>query len=306
MKESCCQFGPQRQLAGIITEPSERAARLGFVLVSAGITPKHGPFRLYAELARRLAEEDIATLRFDLGGIGDSAQSSVQAPLKQRTELEIRAAVDYLAEQRGLDAVALGGLCSGAEDAFRGAAVDDRVRAVVLIDPFAYRTPGWAWRHALYRLGRRTLRALGLYSPPIASKPPSDEQRAKLVAYKYMDRAESTRILEALLRRRVSAHFVYTGGMRDLFNHERQLHAMFGGLELGSSVTLDYFPHLDHTQLLADDRHALTEAIARRLSETVRIEARTRANRETAPPQGPSSAFRSASAGSVRGSRSGP
>jgi len=279
MKESCCQFGPERQLAGIITEPSARAARFGFVLVSAGITPKHGPFRLYAELARRLAEEGIATLRFDLGGIGDSAQSTVQAPLKQRTELEIRAAVDYLSEQRGLDAVALGGLCSGAEDAFRGAAVDRRVRAVVLIDPFAYRTPGWAWRHALYRLRRRTLRALGLYAPPIATKPPRENERAKLVAYKYMDRAESTRILSDFLERRGRAHFVYTGGMRDLFNHERQLCTMFRGLELGSSVTLDYFPHLDHTQLLAEDRRALTEAIARRLSATVRIEEGCRAKR---------------------------
>jgi hypothetical protein len=280
MKESCCQFGPERQLAGIITEPSGRAARFGFVLVSAGITPKHGPFRLYAELARRLAEEGITTLRFDLGGIGDSAPSSLQAPLKQRTELELRAAVDYLAEQRGLDALALGGLCSGAEDAFRGAAVDGRVRAVVLIDPFAYRTPGWAWRHALYRLRRRTLRALGLYAPAIATQPPAElaaDKRTKLVAYKYMAQAESTRILSGLLRRRGRAHFVYTGGMRDLFNHEHQLRAMFGDLELGSSVTLDYFPHLDHTQLLAEDRRALTEAIARRLSETAGIEERARA-----------------------------
>lgn len=280
MKESCCQFGPERRLAGIITEPSAGAARLGFVLISAGITPKHGPFRLYAELARRLADEGITTLRFDLGGIGDSAQGSVHAPLRQRTELEIRAAVDYLAEQRGLAAIALGGLCSGAEDAFRGASMDSRVRAVVLIDPFAYRTPGWAWRHALYRLRRRTLRALGLYAPAAMSKPSTEgagEKRPKLVAYKYMDRDESTRILAGLLQRRVSTHFVYTGGMRDLFNHERQLRAMFFALELGSSVTLDYFPELDHTQLLAEDRRALTESIARRLAETARMEARTRA-----------------------------
>jgi len=223
---------------------------------------------LYAQLARRLADDGIVTLRFDLGGIGDSRQEYEQRPLKERTELEVRAAVDYLTELFCLDGIVLGGLCSGAEDAVRGAWSDSRVSGVVLIDPFAYRTAGWAWRHALHRAARRVLRALGYYAPPVvrkASGGPGQGKHPRLVTYKYMERSESTLILSGLVARNVRIHFLYTAGMRDFFNHERQLHAMFG--DLGNLATVDYFPGIDHTQALEEDRRALVECIARRLRE---------------------------------------
>lgn len=151
MKESSCQFGEYRQLAGILTAPDEPAPRAALVLVSAGLSPKFGPFRLYAELARRLSREGFLTLRLDLGGIGDSRQDYASYPLEKRTRLEIEAALDYLSVRYELNGIVLGGLCSGAEDAFRSAELDTRVTGVVMIDPFAYRTSGWLWRHVLYR-----------------------------------------------------------------------------------------------------------------------------------------------------------
>ncbi len=63
--ESCCQFGLRGGLSGIITEPDGPARRVGLVLVSAGLSPKRGPFRLYAEVARRVARDGVRTLRFD-------------------------------------------------------------------------------------------------------------------------------------------------------------------------------------------------------------------------------------------------
>jgi hypothetical protein len=285
MKESCCQFGPERRLAGIITEPGGRAPRLGFVLVSAGLLPKSGPYRLYAQLARRLADDGIVSLRFDLGGIGDSGQEHAGRPLKARTELEVRAALDYLSERHDLDGIVLGGLCSGAEDSFRSAASDSRVTGVVLIDPFAYRAPGWAWRHVVHRLGRRALRVLGLYEPLVkAEMSPSraDGDRSGVVSYKYMERPEATHILRTLLKRNAQVHFVYTAGMREVFNHSGQLRALISDLDFdvrtisnrgappsfrvgGGVVTLDYLPRIDHTQLLEEDRRTLVEAVAQRL-----------------------------------------
>ena len=103
------------------------------MLVSAGLLPKFGPYRLYAELARRLADDGVVTLRFDLGGIGDSAQEYEGRSLKTRTDLEIRAAIDHLSECHGFGNVGLGGLCSGAEDSLRVAAADPRVTGVVFI-----------------------------------------------------------------------------------------------------------------------------------------------------------------------------
>jgi len=266
MTEACCQFGPGRRLAGILTEPGVLAPRLGVVLVSAGLLPKFGPFRLYAQLARRLAESPIATLRFDLGGIGDSAPEYEGRRLQERTGLEIRAALDLLTERYQLDGIVLGGLCSGAEDAFRAAESDSRVTGVLLIDPFAYRTAGWAWRNLLHRLARRSLRALGIYEP----LPLAQQEQPRLVSYRYIQHRESTRILRTLLLRKAHVHFVYTAGVREHFNHQRQLRAQFNDLDFRGLVTLDHFPHIDHTQLLEDDRRTLIEAIACRLQDNLR------------------------------------
>jgi pimeloyl-ACP methyl ester carboxylesterase len=262
VKESACQFGPHRQLAGILTEPEVSTQRRAVVLVSAGVTPKFGPFRLYVELARRLGRAGYRTLRFDLGGIGDSGEAYGGYPLEQRTSLQIKAALDHLSERFQLDGIVLAGLCSGADDSFRHAERDERVSAVVMVDPFAYRTVGFLWRHFLFRAQRRLLRAVGLYRPPPRNR------AASLVDYEHLPAAESRRILCELLGRQVQLHFVYTGGMREHFNHRGQLRTMFRGVSLTGHVSVDYLPELDHTQLFQAERRILIEAIVERLASS--------------------------------------
>lgn len=270
MRETTCQFGPHGQLAGIITEPSTPGARAALVLVSAGLVPKCGPFRLYARLARRLAQHGIVTLRFDLGGIGDSPAESTGVPLRVRTDLEIEAALAYLTERYAVDRIMLGGLCSGAADSFRYAEHDLRVKGVVLIDPFGYATWDSRWRFFVIRTARRVLRALGLYVPvayPAATLPTAGSTKGKrLIDYKYMEYEESSRILRAMIDRGGSTHFVYTGGLRRFFNHPRQLKSMFRGLDFKGLVTVDHFLRIDHTQFLEEEREAVVEAIAHRLA----------------------------------------
>lgn len=243
----------------MVSEPTTPARRMAVVLVSAGVVPKFGPFRLYTELARRLAREGFPTLRFDLGGLGDSANAHDQRPVEQRTQLELAAALEYVNHRFALDGVALAGLCSGAEDAFRHAEQDARVKRVVMIDPFAYETAGFAWRHLRDRGRRRLLRALKLFRPlPRDAKP-------SLVDYQYMAPSEATRILQNLLQREVQLDFVYTGGMSRSFNHAGQLRAMFPGIDFRGLVNVAHLPRLDHTQVFEADRRTLIDAIARRL-----------------------------------------
>ena len=204
----------------------------------------------------------MVSLRFDLSGLGDSAPSPSGLSLSARTEQEIRAAIGLVLERYRLESVVLGGLCSGAEDSLRSAATDTRVNGVVLIDPFAYRTIGWFARHCLHRGARRALRALGAYEPLKAA---SEPDRPRAVSYPYMERTEAEPALRKLLARGARAHFVYTAGARERFNHPRQLRAWFPELDLAGRVTLDHFPRLDHTQVLAEDRRVLIEAVARRL-----------------------------------------
>lgn len=260
IKEGCRRFGEHGRLTGVVTEPADGAARAAIVLVSAGLTPKFGPFRLYAQLARRLAREGYLVLRFDLGGIGDSGDGGSELPLAKRTELEIRAALDHLSDGRVFDGVILGGLCSGAEDSFRYAELDPRVTGLVMMDPFGYKTLGFRARDLAVRAARRALWLLGRL-PTYAA----DNKAASLIDYAHMGHAESSRILRTLLARKVPMHFVYTGGMHESFNHKRQFKAMFAGIDFQGLVTLDYFPQLRHTQVLEADRRLVIESIARGL-----------------------------------------
>jgi alpha-beta hydrolase superfamily lysophospholipase len=273
MNELACQFGDHRRLAGILTEPAAPAPaapapaapgpRTACVLVNAGLVPKSGPFRLYTELARRLAQGGVVTLRFDLGGIGDSFPELSGRPLRERTAAEIRAAVEEVRRRYpSLSGLAVGGLCSGAEDALRYAEQDPGVTGVVMIDPFSYRTAGWQWRYLAYRAVRRSLRAAGLYEPIVAAPAATvDGTPRRVVNYRYMEHAESSRILKALIAREARVHFIYTGGQQDSFNHKGQLARMFEGIPFEGRVTVDYFAHMDHTQLLDADRRTVADAI---------------------------------------------
>jgi len=264
VKESCCQFGPRQKLAGILTEPARATQRACVVLVSAGLTPKFGPFRLYTELARRLARHGFRSLRFDLGGIGDSGQEYDGRLLEERTQLQIGAALDHLEQRFELGGVVLAGLCSGADDSFRYAEHDSRVTRIVMVDPFAYRAGGFSWRHWGYRCKRRLLRAVGLYRPLGGAR----ARDQALVDYESLSHDESSRILQALLSRKVHLHFLYTAGRRESFNHPGQLRAMFPGMDFSDLVELDYLPRVDHTQFREADRRTLIAAIVERLDNT--------------------------------------
>jgi hypothetical protein len=130
-----------------------------------------------------------------------------------------------------------------------------------MIDPFSYRTAGWWWRHLAFRAVRRALRAAGLYEPVFTPRVITAGGTAgRVVSYRYMEHAESSRILKAMIARKVRVHFIYTGS-QSTFNHERQLRRMFDGIAFEGCVTLDHLPRLDHTQLLAEDRATVANAV---------------------------------------------
>jgi pimeloyl-ACP methyl ester carboxylesterase len=260
VSELACQFGSDGRLSGVLTPAAAGAADTALVLVSAGLVTKYGPHRLYAELARRVAGLGLAAFRFDLDGIGYSPPDPRPLGLAARTAAEIETALDYLAAHHGIRRFVLGGLCSGAEDAFRYALRDPRVVALVMIDPFAYRTPGFGWRHLRNRLLRRALRLVGAYRPEAAAGTPT------LIDYAYLARSESEPILAALLARAVRLHFVYTAGVLERFNHLAQFGKMFPAAAASALVAVDFFPRIEHTQMLAADRATLITAIAGRIA----------------------------------------
>jgi pimeloyl-ACP methyl ester carboxylesterase len=140
MKEHAFLFGDARGLVGVITEPQGLTGRpgeapMGAILLNAGVIHRVGPSRLYVHMARALASVGCVPARFDHSGIGDSATRRDDVPFEVSSIEEARAAMDAVAESRGVRKFLLIGLCSGAVTAFDTAGVDPRVVGVVLINP---------------------------------------------------------------------------------------------------------------------------------------------------------------------------
>lgn len=153
--------GPDGQrLFAVLTEPLGGRRELSALLVNAGPQRRTGPNRMWVEIARRWAARGVPTLRLDAAGIGDSdGDASVLARnaefYKPEYVAQARAALETMAA-RGLPPrfVTLG-LCGGAYWSAHAALADERVAAVVMLNP---RTLVFdEWRHTLRRT--RLLRA---------------------------------------------------------------------------------------------------------------------------------------------------
>jgi uncharacterized protein len=122
------------ELVGVLAAPE--AARLGVLIVVGGPQCRSGSHRMFTLLARALAGQGHATLRFDVRGMGDS--SGAQRSFEQLSE-DIGSAIDRLMhEQPGLQGVVLWGLCDAASAAllYLDETCDARVRGLVLANPW--------------------------------------------------------------------------------------------------------------------------------------------------------------------------
>jgi len=139
--ESALCFDCQgERLLGVLAAPATVVAGappdLGVVIVVGGPQVRAGSHRQFVQLARHLAGQGLAVLRFDVRGMGDSA-----GPLQPFEALtpDIGAAIDALLHARpSVRRVALWGLCDGASAAllYLDETADPRVAALCLANPW--------------------------------------------------------------------------------------------------------------------------------------------------------------------------
>lgn len=126
-----CLFG----VASVPAQPAER----GVLVVVGGPQYRGGSHRQFTLLARHLAAQGIAVLRFDYRGMGDA--EGEQRDFEMVHE-DLRCAIDrFQAAVPAVREVVLWGLCDGASAALFYAAQDARVQGVVLLNPWV-RTEG--------------------------------------------------------------------------------------------------------------------------------------------------------------------
>ena len=264
IREEVVRFGPNEELVGILSG-AEAASGTAVLLLNAGVLHRVGPHRLHVLLARRLAEHGLTALRLDLGGIGDSVASTDAATFRESAVADTRLAISGVAARRHV----LFGVCAGADNALATALVDDRVSAIVLVDPYAYpnrRATLRALRKKIARQGAREMLRWGLSAARRRIRHRLVRHRDREVPEPQSGGRESPPIasyrmqLQALVERGVKILAIYSGIHGTSYNHEDQLFELFP--ELRGKVDRAFFPHANHTFTELDAQSELIETVA--------------------------------------------
>lgn len=139
-------------LIGVVASP-ESPPDVGVLIIVGGPQYRAGSHRQFTLLARFLAGQGVACMRFDYRGMGDSSGSARDF---EAVGDDVSAAIDaFVAHVPQVRKVVLWGLCDGASAASFRAPMDDRIAGLVLLNPWVRTEAGKAkamLKH--YYLGR--------------------------------------------------------------------------------------------------------------------------------------------------------
>jgi pimeloyl-ACP methyl ester carboxylesterase len=273
VRDEVVRIGPEQQLAGILSHPekvADPAVRPGVVLLNAGVLHRVGPHRLHVHLARRLAALGFASLRLDLGGIGDSVSSSNALTFRESAVADTRLAMTRLHELHGHRTFVLFGVCSGADNALATALADDRVAGIVVVDPPTYRTRRSQLRMLRNRLRERSPASAVRWALALAER----SVRARLARFRGEEVEEDPapgreipsvetyqqQVVQAL-DRGVRMLALYSGAHRERYNDADQVFEAMP--ELRGRIDHAWFPRSNHTFTELDTQGELIAAVTR-------------------------------------------
>lgn len=258
MHEQSVAIGPDGRLVATITSPRAGRAVAGApvaLLTNAGVIPRCGPRRINVKLAQHLAGLGIASVRFDLSGIGDSPRQPGELAQMEQWVIDTRSAMDGAEQHLGRSRFALIGLCSGAEVAYRAALADERIAGVVLWDLFAYPTLRSRLMALAYRAGRVTPASLGrraraLRESLAGGSANADERSLQdMEPQKVPPIEEFAQGLQSLLARRCEVSLMFCGTQPAWYTYPAQFRDAFA--RFGEVARID-------CQMLHDVDHMLT------------------------------------------------
>jgi pimeloyl-ACP methyl ester carboxylesterase len=243
------------------------------VILNAGVLHRVGPHRLHVVLARRLAAAGVTCLRLDLGGIGDSVNSSDATTFRDSAVNDTRLALTGLAERTGAERFVIFGVCAGADNAIATALVDDRVAGIAVVDPHTYASKRGRLRSLYTKLSARSPKESVRWIAKVAER----RARAALDRLRALrDRAEAPEEeeegrsppplgqfradLNALVARDAKILAIYSGIHGAKYNHPNQLFELFP--ELRGKVESAYFSNANHTFTELDEQAELIALVS--------------------------------------------
>ncbi len=253
MSEHVVTFGGSGGLVGVVSRPAALRAGAPWVLLwNVGVNHRVGICRLNVQLARRLAELGIPSLRFDLSGLGDSAARADYRSGKERAVADAQDAMAFLVEREAATRFAAAGLCTGAHYAYSLAVADERVDSFVCMDGMAYPTPRFRIERVRAFLSSWTriaayVRARRWMSWFAAAENEGDETTGSDVfGWPSPPKQQALEGMKQLIQRGTRSLWVYSGETVDTYNYAEQFRDMFRSIDLPDTVASDYFCTADH------------------------------------------------------------
>jgi dienelactone hydrolase len=265
-------FGESGHLFGVECRPATPgggAPRPPVLFVNAGIVHRVGPHRIYVKLARALAADGVASLRFDLSGLGSSRpRPGDPRPREEVVRADLDDGLRFLKERMRSERVVTAGLCSGADRAFDAALRHPEVSGCILLDPDVHLTRGHRMHEVGSALSRgRTWASLvnGRYLRRALARAPEAERtrapRDEMAVTTLPARETREQEIASLLRRRVALHALFTGGLLERYNHRDQYFEAYPEAARIPGVHLSWLPEADHTFSTRDAQETLIHEV---------------------------------------------
>ncbi len=151
-KETPVQFGPDGSLIGIVSTPSEGTLEpIACLMLNMGANHRIGPRRINVKLARQMAQRGVASIRFDLAGLGDSGAASGAEHFLTQAVFDLQAAMNLIETMLGVRRFIVIGLCSGAANGMLLAVTDPRVVGLLMFDGYAFPNQRSRWERTFSR-----------------------------------------------------------------------------------------------------------------------------------------------------------
>jgi len=254
MKEIALNMGPDQNLIGVITEPDGLPQPLGMILLNAGVVHRVGPHRTSVKIARHLARQGFATMRFDISGVGDSRPPRDALPSRQQAVQDIKIAMDHLQSEYGLARFGLYGICAGAMNGYAAALADERVVGLFMFDGYAFPTSKASrirlaerWRGRSVRQSMEAFKArLRAYASATFKARTQTKAAVPVAASSHPTKERFAADLQTLTDRGTHIVSLYSGSVFDEYSYPEQMNDAFKGRSFLGQLLCLYQPDLDH------------------------------------------------------------
>ncbi len=138
--ETTTAINSEHKLFGILTTPTHPTDDKIILFVNTGAAHHAGPNRIHVDVARIMAKNGIATLRFDLGNLGDSATTYIPDPPQEyprNAATDINRTIHYASTILHKKNIVLCGISAGAHNIFHAALESqcNDISQLILINP---------------------------------------------------------------------------------------------------------------------------------------------------------------------------